>query len=59
MVGGGYRHSRRATRRHSHRALLRRKRLGFTQRASLKARGLLPRTSKKYRGKYIVSKKYQ
>jgi hypothetical protein len=33
--------------------------IGFTATSSLKAKGLLPRTSKKNRGKYIVSKKYQ
>jgi len=53
---GGYR----ATRKN--RALLRKykagKKLGFTARASLKAKGLIPRTSRKNRGKYIVSKKY-
>jgi hypothetical protein len=32
--------------------------IGFTMRSSLKAKGLIPRTSKKNRGKYIVSKKY-
>lgn len=35
------------------------KSIGFTMRASLKAKGLLPRTSKKNRGKYIVSNKYR
>ena len=35
------------------------KKIGFTMRSSLKAKGLLPRTSRKERGKYIVSKKYQ
>lgn len=34
------------------------KSIGFTMRASLKAKGLIPRNSKKNRGKYIVSKKY-
>jgi len=34
------------------------KSIGFTMRSSLKAKGLIPRTSKKNRGKYIVSKKY-
>ncbi len=33
--------------------------IGFTATSSLKAKGLIPRTSKKNRGKYIVSKKYQ
>ena len=34
------------------------KSIGFTMRSSLKAKGLIPRTSRKNRGKYIVSKKY-
>lgn len=34
------------------------KSIGFTMRSSLKAKGLIPRTSKKNRGKYIVSNKY-
>jgi len=33
--------------------------IGFTMRASLKAKGLLPRTSRKNRGKKIVSNKYK
>ena len=45
------------------RAILRRykagKSIGFTARSSLKAKGLLPRTSRKNRGKYIVSNKYR
>jgi hypothetical protein len=53
---GGYR----ATKRN--RALLRRwkrgERIGFTATSSLKAKGLIPRTSKKYAGKKIVSVKY-
>jgi hypothetical protein len=57
MRGGGYR----ATKKN--RALLRKLKrgesIGFTARASLKAKGLIPRTSKAQRGKYIVSKKYQ
>jgi hypothetical protein len=61
MSGGGQRGGYRATRKN--RNLLKKykagKTLGFTQTASLKAKGLLPRTSKKNRGKYIVSKKYQ
>jgi hypothetical protein len=61
MSGGGKRGGYRATRKN--RNLLKKykagKTLGFTQTASLKAKGLLPRTSKKNRGKYIVSKKYQ
>ena len=56
LLRGGYR----ATRKN--RSLLRNykagKKLGFTARASLKAKGLIPRTSLKNRGKYIVSKKY-
>jgi hypothetical protein len=32
--------------------------IGFTQTASLKAKGLIPRTSRKTRGKKIVSAKY-
>jgi len=34
------------------------KSIGFTMRSSLKAKGMLPRTSRKNRGKYIVSDKY-
>ena len=53
---GGYRKTRK------NRSLLRKykagKKLGFTARASLKAKGLIPRSSRKNRGKYIVSKKY-
>lgn len=52
---GGYR----ATRRN--RQLLRQHRrgksIGFTAKASLKAKGLLPRTSGKYRGKYVLGPK--
>jgi hypothetical protein len=33
--------------------------IGFTQTASLKAKGLIPRTSRKYRGKKVVSAKYK
>lgn len=33
--------------------------IGFTQTASLKAKGLIPRTSKKYRGKKVKSAKYR
>ena len=51
--GGGYR----ATRRN--RALLRKykagKKIGFTARASLKAKGLIPRAN----GRYVVSSKYK
>jgi hypothetical protein len=54
---GGYR----ATRKN--RALLRKyrsgKSIGFTGIASLKAKGLLPRTSRKNRGKKIVGPKYR
>ncbi len=57
MMRGGYK----ATRKN--RTLLKRwkrsEQIGFTARSSLKAKGLIPRTSKKNRGKYIVSKKYQ
>lgn len=35
------------------------KKMGFSQRASCKAQGLIPRTSKKLKGKYIKSKKYK
>ena len=35
------------------------KSIGFTMRASLKAKGLIPRTSRKNRGKKIVSNKYK
>jgi hypothetical protein len=55
--GGGYR----ATRKD--RAMLRKykagKSIGFTGIASLKAKGLLPRTSRKNRGKKIVGPKYR
>ena len=54
---GGYR----ATRKN--RALLRKYKsgqsIGFTGIASLKAKGLLPRTSRKNRGKKIVGPKYR
>ena len=57
VLRGGYR----ATRKN--RSLVRMykagKKLGFTARASLKAKGLIPRTSRKNRGKYIVSNKYK
>jgi hypothetical protein len=39
-------------------AWLRGERIGFTQTSSLKAKGLIPRTSKTQRGKKIISKKY-
>ena len=35
------------------------KSIGFTMKASLKAKGLIPRTSRKYRGKKIRSNKYK
>jgi hypothetical protein len=34
------------------------KSIGFTARSSLKAKGMIPRTSAKNRGKKIVSDKY-
>lgn len=33
--------------------------IGFTMTSSLKAKGLIPRTSRKYRGKKVVSAKYK
>ena len=33
--------------------------IGFTMRASLKAKGLIPRTSRKYRGRKVVGPKYK
>ena len=33
--------------------------MGFSQKASCKAQGLLKRSSKKYKGKYVVSSKYR
>jgi hypothetical protein len=33
--------------------------IGFTATASLKAKGLLPRTSRKYKGKKILGPKYR
>ncbi len=33
--------------------------IGFTATSSLKAKGLIPRTSKNLRGKYVVSQKYK
>jgi hypothetical protein len=33
--------------------------MGFTQKASCRAQGLIPRASKKYKGKYVKSTKYQ
>jgi len=35
------------------------RKMGFSQKASCKAQGLLKRTSKKYKGKYVVSPKYK
>ena len=35
------------------------RKMGFSQKASCKAQGLLKRTSKKNKGKYIVSRKYK
>ena len=55
--GGGYKSTAK------NRDMLRRYRagrsIGFTGVASLKAKGLLPRTSKKNRGKKIVGPKYR
>ena len=54
---GGYR----ATRKNRE-TLMRWKRgesIGFTQTASLKAKGLIPRTSAKYRGKKVLGAKYR
>jgi hypothetical protein len=58
---GGYRGGYRATRKNkSLLAKLRRgESIGFTATASLKAKGLLPRTSRKYRGKKILGPKYR
>ena len=35
------------------------KKMGFSQKASCKAQGLLKRTSKKHKGKYVISPKYK
>ena len=35
------------------------RKMGFSQKASCKAQGLLKRTSKKYNGKYVISPKYK
>jgi hypothetical protein len=35
------------------------KSIGFTMKASLKAKGLIPRTSRKYRGRKVVGPKYK
>jgi len=57
MKYGGYRPTRK------NRAALRKlkqgKSIGFTMRSSLKAKGLIPRTSRKNKGKKIVSNKYK
>jgi hypothetical protein len=54
---GGYKPTKR------NRAALRKlrqgKSIGFTMTSSLKAKGLIPRTSRKHYGKKIISKKYQ
>lgn len=33
--------------------------IGFTMTASLKAKGLIPRTSRKYKGKKVLGSKYK
>ena len=33
--------------------------MGFSQKASCKSQGFLKRTSRKYKGKYVVSPKYK
>lgn len=35
------------------------RKMGFSQKASCKAKGLLKRTSKKYKGRYVISLKYK
>ena len=35
------------------------RKMGFSQRASCKAQGLIKRTSRKHKGKYLVSPKYK
>ena len=35
------------------------RKMGFSQKASCKAQGLLKRTSKKYKGRYVISRKYK
>ena len=35
------------------------RKMGFTQRASCKAQGYIKRTSKKYKGRYVKSRKYR
>jgi hypothetical protein len=57
MNGGGYRAT--ARNRELLRKLRRGESIGFTATASLKAKGLLPRTSRKYFGKKILGPKYR
>lgn len=54
---GGYR----ATKRNLHylKKWKRGESIGFTMTASLKAKGLIPRTSRKQKGKRVVSRKYK
>jgi hypothetical protein len=54
---GGYR----ATRKNRNflRRLKKGESIGFTATASLKAKGLIPRTSKKFRGKKVLGQKYR
>ncbi len=40
------------------RAYKRGKSIGFTARSSLRAKGILPRNSRKHRGKYVLGPKY-
>jgi hypothetical protein len=62
MRGGGCPCNYRGGATKRNRALVRRwkrgQSIGFSAVASLKAKGLIPRTSKKYAGKKIVSAKY-
>lgn len=57
LMGGGYRTTAR------NRKYLKQyragKSIGFTMLASLKAKGLIPRTSRKYRGRKVVGPKYK
>jgi hypothetical protein len=57
LMGGGYR----ATARNRKYLKMYRagKPIGFTMRASLKAKGLIPRTSRKLRGRKVVGPKYK
>ena len=61
FTGGGYSGGYKATRRN--RILLAKLRrgesIGFTATASLKSKGLIPRTSRKFRGKKVVGSKYK